>query len=60
MANEKYKTVQVNISWEKHKDMIKWLINKAAEDETSLNAIIIRALKKEYQRDAEEDVGRRK
>jgi hypothetical protein len=53
--NKKYKTVQVNISWEKHEDMIKWLIRRAEEDETSLNAIIIRALKKEYQKDAQKD-----
>jgi predicted HicB family RNase H-like nuclease len=53
MPNEKYKTVQINISWEKHEDMIKWLVQKAKEDETSLNSIIIRALKKEYQRDVE-------
>ena len=51
--NNKYKSIQVNLSIEKHKEIIEWLINKAEEDETSLNSIIIRALKRERLRDAE-------
>ena len=54
--NEKYKSIQVNLSWDKHKDIIEWLINKANEDETSLNSIVIRAIKKEFIRDAKEEV----
>lgn len=47
---DRYKSVQVNISWKKHQDMIDWLIKKADDEETSMNSIIIRALKKEFDR----------
>ena len=43
--NKKYKSIQVNLSLKKHKDIIDLLVNKAEEDETSMNSIIIRALK---------------
>ena len=52
--NEKYKSIQVNLSLIKHKDLINWLIEKSEEEETSFNSIIIRALKREYLRDAEQ------
>lgn len=52
---ERYKSVQVNLLLDKHKDMIEWLIKKAEEDETSLNSVIIRALKKEYLKDVGEN-----
>lgn len=48
-----YKSFQVNIPKEKHKDLIEWLIYRASEQETSLNSIIILALK-EYWRNHEE------
>jgi len=51
-SSERYKIIQINISRSKHPDLIKWLENKADEEETSLNSIILRALKKEYLRDA--------
>lgn len=53
--NEKYKSIQVNLSIDKYKYLIEWIIKKAEEDATSLNSIIIRALKKEFLRDKEKD-----
>lgn len=47
----RYKSIQVNLSLKKHKDLISWLIKKADEEETSMNSIIIRALKKEFSKD---------
>lgn len=47
---ERYKSVQVNMSRTKHEEMIEWLIKKASDEETSMNAIIVRSLKKEFER----------
>lgn len=52
---EKYKSVQVNISREKYADLIEWLEQRAIDDATSLNSIIIRAMIKEWKRDVEEN-----
>lgn len=51
----RYKSVQVNMSWDKHRDMIEWLVKKADDDETSMNSIIIRALKMEFNRNEKEN-----
>ena len=51
---EKYKSVQVNISREKYADLIEWLEQRAIDDATSLNSIIIRAMIKEWKRDGED------
>ena len=52
---ERYKSIQVNMSLSKHKDLIEWLVKRADDEETSLNSIIIRVLKKEFKRNEKEN-----
>ena len=45
---DNYKSIQINLLRDKHKDLINWL-NKMCEDqERSLNSIIIHILKMEF------------
>jgi hypothetical protein len=48
---ERYKSIQINLSLEKHKELIEWLDDKADEEETSYNSVVIRALKNEKARE---------
>ena len=48
---ERYKSIQINLSLEKHKELIEWLDSKADEEETSYNSVVIRALKNEKARE---------
>jgi len=47
---DNYKSIQVNLLKNKHKDIIKWLESVCEDEERSLNSIIIHILKGEYSR----------
>jgi len=47
---DKYKSIQLNLLKEKHRDLIEWLENLSDEEERSLNSIIIHILKRELKR----------
>lgn len=47
---ENYKSIQVNLLKDKHKDLIEWLNDMCEEEERSLNSVIIHMIKKEYNR----------
>ena len=51
---ENYKSVQVNLLKDKHKNLIDWLASVCEDEERSLNSVIIRIIKKEYNRHAKE------
>ena len=52
---DNYKSVQVNLLRDKHKDLIEWLEKKADLEERSLNSIFIHILKKELSRCQKEE-----
>ncbi|KKK47034.1 hypothetical protein LCGC14_3159250, partial [marine sediment metagenome] len=47
---DNYKSVQVNLLKDKHKNLIEWLNSICEDEERSLNSVIIHIIKKEYNR----------
>lgn len=52
---DNYKSVQVNLLKDKHKELIDWLIKVCDDEERSLNSFIINLLKKEFNKDVKEN-----
>ncbi len=46
---DNYKSVQLNLLKDEHKDIIEWLEKLCKEEDRSLNSLIIRLLKREYE-----------
>lgn len=47
---DNYKSVQLNLLKDKHKELIEWLEELCQEQDRSLNSLIIQLLKKEHER----------
>ena len=47
---DNYKSIQINLQKDKHKDLIEWLKGVCEDEERSLNSVIIHILKKEFSR----------
>jgi len=47
---DNYKSIQVNLLKDKHKELIKWLDEVCADEDRSHNSFIIQLLKKEFER----------
>lgn len=47
---DNYKSIQVNLLKDKHKELIDWLDDLCEQEERSHNSFIIQLLKKEYER----------
>ena len=51
---DNYRSIQVNLLKDKHKQIIEWLDQKCDEQERSLNSFILQLIKEEYNRDVKE------
>ena len=52
---DNYKSVQVNLLKDKHKELINWLTKVCDDEERSLNSFIISLLKKEFNKHAKDN-----
>lgn len=51
----KYKSIYLNISRAKYADLIEWIEKKANEEDRTLNSLIIRLLKQEFEKDGKKE-----